>query len=68
MIIVEVFPGSGKQWRHPNILARQEWLDKNLDEDSYKIWYQGLKSDTRYIEFYNDEDAVLYKLRWMNNG
>lgn len=64
MIIMEVFEGSGKQWRHPEILKRQEWIYNNIAEADVKIWYQGLHSDTQYTEFKNEEDAVAYKLRW----
>ena len=46
-------------------MERTLWLMENLTDDTYKVWYGGLKSDDRYIRFDNEEDALAYKIKWM---
>ncbi len=65
IIIKETIVGCGENWRMQPVLDRTNWLIENLDEDTYRAWYGGLRSDDRYIRFDNEEDALAYRIKWM---
>lgn len=65
IVIKEIFPGSGDNWYNQNIVDRDKWLRENVNDKNVKVWYGGLESDDRFIEFINNEDALAYKIIWM---
>ena len=41
-----------------------EWLSRTFTKDQYQLRDEGYLIYEYYIEFYNEADATLYKLRW----
>jgi len=63
--IKDTIPGCGKQWTMQPVLDRWNWLGEHFQKDEYKLWYDGLHSDDMYIQFFDDQHALAYKLKWM---
>ena len=66
-IIKETIPGCGSNWYNQRVIDRMNWLLKNIDNASYRLWYENKESDIMYVGFENDEDATLYMLSWTGN-
>lgn len=68
IILREDIPGAGKKWNCDAVLERNLWLTKNVGEENFKAWWESLHSDTFFIRFSYEEDAIAYKIKWMDNG
>ena len=45
-----------------------EWLEENLDGQTYALWYAGglyRSMDNHYLSIKHEVDVVAYKLRWL---
>jgi len=53
------------------ILAIQEWVDDNVEYDNITVTTDTIYSTTGgwiqnyYVEFDNDVDALMFKLKWL---
>lgn len=43
---------------------RAEWIVENFPETAYKFTDEGYLTFDRHVVFYEQKDAILYKLRW----
>ena len=68
--IEEHFPGAGSQWYDENVMARNTWLNENVDASNFRVcWIDPiLTSDIMIITFVKQEDALAYKLRWCSGN
>lgn len=67
-VLIDVVTGAGDNWTIEPAIERHVWLDNNVGKDNYSSWWGDRWSDKLFIDFKNDDDAILYKLKWIQNG
>ncbi len=62
--IKDCVPGSGASWFVKDVAEREHWLQENVQISTYRYGWLDISSNTMFIDFENEEDAMAYKLRW----